>query len=158
MSLKEVIEGSMIAAHNGPFVAVACAGRSRGLLLALGAIEDLAKFAVAAFLRHDPETVGPRRLMTNMLMMPALQFSDPVRLVVLVISDDPLFHVLDGDIANDVHTDLSEKVRALFSLDDLKKTVTESDIGDHAHAYGRNGDQTMNDHGYKRVKPKFKSA
>ena len=87
----------MIVARNGRSV-VPLRQRSvrprRRVLVALPAIEHFAEFAVAAFLRCDPRTVDPRRLMTDMLLMPTFEFSDPVVLVVDMIADDTFFHMM----------------------------------------------------------------
>ena len=40
----------------------------------------------------DPRPIHPRRVVTNVLLMAALEFGDPVALLILVVPGDPSLH------------------------------------------------------------------
>jgi hypothetical protein len=46
----------------------------------------------AAFGADDPGTIGPRRVVPNVLVVPALELSNPMLLVILVEANDPSVH------------------------------------------------------------------
>ena len=48
----------------------------------------LADVRAPTFGRGDPMTNGPWRIMSNMLLMPALKFSDPFQIFILVKTDN----------------------------------------------------------------------
>ena len=60
--------------------------------IASAASESLSKRFRTAFGRDDPWTVGPRRIVTNVLVVSALELGNPMLLFVLVEADDPSVH------------------------------------------------------------------
>jgi hypothetical protein len=52
----------------------------------------------AAFFRNDPRTVCPRRIVANVLRVPAFQFGDPLTLLVLAEADNSAFHKNHGTL------------------------------------------------------------
>ena len=70
-----------------------CAGLVGALIdIALLTVERFPQCVCAAVGGHDPWTVRPRRIVSNMLVVSALQLGDPVLLLVLVKSDDAPVH------------------------------------------------------------------
>jgi len=61
-------------------------------LVAADAIEFAAKPSLPAFLRRCPQAHAERRLMADVLPMPARQIGHPISMFVLVEADDLLFH------------------------------------------------------------------
>lgn len=64
----------------------------RPAFVALLAIQLSANRARAAFGGDDPRAVHPRRVVANVLIVAALESSDPVVLLVLVKRNDLAFH------------------------------------------------------------------
>src|SRR4051812_1428830 len=62
------------------------------LLVALFTFELASQRARAAFGRHNPWPVDPRRAMAHVLRVAAFQVGDPVPLVVLMKAGDASFH------------------------------------------------------------------
>ncbi len=65
---------------------------ARITIVALSAIQQVSDHLFATFIRRHPLAVHPGWIMTNMLMMPALQLGNPMVLVVLMKTDDLLLH------------------------------------------------------------------
>ena len=61
-------------------------------LVAADAIELAAKPSLPAFLRRRPQANAERRLMADVLPMPARQIGHPISVFVLMKTDDLLFH------------------------------------------------------------------
>jgi hypothetical protein len=61
-------------------------------LIALATREHLADGTVATSGADDPGAIGPRWIVAHMLVVPTLELSDPMLLVVLVKADDALTH------------------------------------------------------------------
>lgn len=62
-------------------------------LVAILAFEFGAEMLFASCFRYDPGPIDPRGVVTNMLGMATGQVGDPIALLVLVITNDFLFHV-----------------------------------------------------------------
>jgi hypothetical protein len=60
--------------------------------VAFDAVETDPEPAAAAFGGDDPWKARPRRIVADVLVVPALQLGDPVPLAVLVEARDPTFH------------------------------------------------------------------
>src|SRR5690349_17199924 len=60
--------------------------------VALSAGKHATERRSAAFRRHDPRPVGPRRIVAHVLVVPALQLGDPMLLAVAVKADDAPLH------------------------------------------------------------------
>jgi hypothetical protein len=52
----------------------------------------VAEFLGASFGRNDPWAIHPRRVVPDVLRVPALELGDPVAVLVLVIADDAPVH------------------------------------------------------------------
>ena len=61
-------------------------------LVAADAIEFAAEPSLPAFLRRCPQAHAERRLMADVLPMPACQVGHPISVFVLMKTDDFLFH------------------------------------------------------------------
>jgi hypothetical protein len=61
-------------------------------MITLATREYLAQGRTATRSRDDPGTIGPRWIVSHMLVVPAFELSNPVLLVVLVKADDALLH------------------------------------------------------------------
>jgi hypothetical protein len=61
-------------------------------LVAADAIEFAAEPSLPAFLRRRPHANAERRLMADVLPMPARQVGHPISVFVLMKTDDLLFH------------------------------------------------------------------
>lgn len=61
-------------------------------LVAADAVEFAAKPSLAAFLSRRPQAHAERRLMADVLPMPARQIGHPISMFVLMKTDDLLFH------------------------------------------------------------------
>jgi hypothetical protein len=59
--------------------------------------ERLTKGGGAAFGRDDPGAIGPRRIVANVLIVPALELRDPVLFFVLMKTDDASVHDLRAE-------------------------------------------------------------
>jgi hypothetical protein len=57
----------------------------------------LTKGGGAALRRNDPGTIGPRRIVANVLVVPALELRDPVLFFVLMETDDAPVHDLSAE-------------------------------------------------------------
>lgn len=62
--------------------------------VAAPAFQDAAQAAVPALLSRDPRPDLPRRVVTHVLRVPALQLRDPVPLLVLIVPHDSTIHRL----------------------------------------------------------------
>ena len=60
--------------------------------IALPAVEGFSERALATLRSHHVRSIGPRRVVSNVLVVPAFQLSNPVLLVVLVEADDAFVH------------------------------------------------------------------
>lgn len=61
-------------------------------LVTAGAIEFAAEPSLAAFLRRRPQAHAERRLMADVLPMPARQIGHPISVLILMKTNDLLFH------------------------------------------------------------------
>ena len=62
--------------------------------IALLAVQLVAERLITAFPRYYPRTIGPRRIMADMLVVAAFKLSNPVLFFIDVIADNPFFHVI----------------------------------------------------------------
>jgi len=62
------------------------------VFIALFAGEHACEHAISALGRHRPRTIHPRRVMADMLVMPAFELGDPMLLGILKESNDALVH------------------------------------------------------------------
>jgi hypothetical protein len=62
------------------------------LIVAAEAIEFAAEPSLSAFLRRRPQAHAERRLMADVLPMPARQIGHPISVFILMKTDDLLFH------------------------------------------------------------------
>lgn len=60
------------------------------LLIAAGAVQLAAQFASAAFFRRHPQAYAERRLVADVLPVPAHQIGHPIAVLVQMKSDDLL--------------------------------------------------------------------
>ena len=60
--------------------------------IAFSTSERLSKRFGTAFGRDDPWTIGPWRIVANVLVVPTLELGNPMLLFVLVEPDDPSIH------------------------------------------------------------------
>lgn len=67
---------------------------SRRAGIALHAIEQLTQHLRATLGIYHPSTVGPRRIVPHVLIVPAFKLRDPVLLVVLVETGNALVHAI----------------------------------------------------------------
>lgn len=63
-------------------------------LVATEAVEFAAKPSPAAFFRRRPDPHAQRRLVANMLPVPARQIRHPITLLIPMKADDLLFHFI----------------------------------------------------------------
>lgn len=71
--------------------------RQRGAIgrradVAFAAVQHLTNHRASTFRDRNPRTVDPRRIVANVLVMTAVEFSNPMLFVVLVKANDSLLH------------------------------------------------------------------